>query len=228
MKLATRKSSLPTRNHILAVSARLLLRQGYRSTTIREIASDAGVAIGSVQNFFHSKECILTELAQMIFAGQFAAAREVSPNGQPPIYTYAAETALQLVMTERNEQLREIYTEAYTLPDTMEFIYENTAKELMQIFGDRFPGYQESDFYEMDIGTCGLMRGYMAKPCDIHFPLQRKIDRFLTSSLRIFRVEGEELEQVLAFVRGLDLVPAADQVIAQIFTTLEDRFHCKL
>lgn len=132
------------------------------------------------------------------------------------------------MITERNEQLREIYTEAYTLPETMEFIYENTAKELMQIFGDRFPGYLESDFYEIDIGTCGLMRSYMAKPCDIHFPLQRKIDRFLTSSLRIFRVEGEELEQVLEFVRGLDLVPAADQVIAQIFTTLEDHFHCKL
>ncbi len=226
--MATRKSSLPTRNHILTVSARLLLKQGYRGTTIREIASEAGVAIGSVQNFFHSKECILTELAQLIFAGQFGAARAVSPAGKTPVYTYAAETALQLVITERNEQLREIYTEAYTLPETMEFIYENTAKELMQIFGDRFPGYLESDFYEIDIGTCGLMRGYMAKPCDIHFPLQRKIDRFLTSSLRIFRVEGEELEQVLEFVRGLDLVPAADQVIAQIFTTLENHFDCKL
>lgn len=226
--MATRKSSLPTRNHILTVSARLLLKQGYRGTTIREIASEAGVAIGSVQNFFHSKECILTELAQLIFAGQFGASRAVSPAGKTPVYTYAAETALQLVITERNEQLREIYTEAYTLPETMEFIYENTAKELMQIFGDRFPGYLESDFYEIDIGTCGLMRGYMAKPCDIHFPLQRKIDRFLTSSLRIFRVEGEELEQVLEFVRGLDLVPAADQVIAQIFTTLENHFDCKL
>lgn len=226
--MATRKSSLPTRNHILTVSARLLLKQGYRGTTIREIASEAGVAIGSVQNFFHSKECILTELAQLIFAGQFGAARAVSPAGKTPVYTYAAETALQLVITERNEQLREIYTEAYTLPETMEFIYENTAKELMQIFGDRFPGYLESDFYEIDIGTCGLMRGYMAKPCDIHFPLQRKIDRFLNSSLRIFRVEGEELEQVLEFVRGLDLVPAADQVIAQIFTTLENHFDCKL
>lgn len=226
--MATRKSSLPTRNHILTVSARLLLKQGYRGTTIREIASEAGVAIGSVQNFFHSKECILTELAQLIFAGQFGAARAVSPAGKTPVYTYAAETALQLVITERNEQLREIYTEAYTLPETMEFIYENTAKELMQIFGDRFPGYLESDFYEIDIGTCGLMRGYMAKPCDIHFPLRRKIDRFLTSSLRIFRVEGEELEQVLEFVRGLDLVPAADQVIAQIFTTLENHFDCKL
>ncbi len=226
--MATRKSSLPTRNHILAVSARLLLRQGYRNTTIREIASDAGVAIGSVQNFFHSKECILTELAQIIFAEQFKAAKLATPKGQNPVYTYAAETALQLVITERNEQLREIYTEAYTLPDTVEFIYENTAKELVGIFGDRFPGYLESDFYEMDIGTCGLMRGYMAKHCDIHFPLQRKIDRFLTSSLRIFRVEGEELEQVLDFVRGLDLAPAADQVIAQLFAVLETRFNCKI
>lgn len=49
--MATRKKSLPTKNHILAVSARLLLKQGYRSTTIREIAAEAGVSVSSVQNF---------------------------------------------------------------------------------------------------------------------------------------------------------------------------------
>ena len=35
--------------------------------------------------------------------------------------------------------------------------------------------YSESDFYEMEIGTAGLMRNYMARKCDIHFPLERTI-----------------------------------------------------
>lgn len=130
-------------------------------------------------------------------------------------------------MAERSEALREIYTEAYIQPETAEYIYENTAKELYVIFGDRFPDYDEHDFYEMDIGSCGLMRNYMAKPCTIHFPLHRKVERFLTFALRIYRVSEEEIEQVLAFISEINLETAADDMLQKLFTMLELRFDCK-
>ena len=84
----------------------------------------------------------------------------------------------RFTLTELNENLREIYLEAYSLPDTAEYIYLHTTAELKQIFGGNFPGYTNSDFYEMDIGTAGLMRSYMARKCDIHFLLDRKLCRF--------------------------------------------------
>lgn len=222
--MATRKTSVPTKHHILAVSARLLLEQGYRNTTIKQIADAAGVSISSVQNFFHSKEGLLAELVQIMFDGQFNMARQSAEAALPPVYTYAAETAIQLVLTERNEQLREIYTEAYTLPATVEYIHQHTALELKAIFGDRFPGYDESDFYEMDVGTAGLMRGYMAKPCDVHFPLKRKLERFLSTSLRVYRVSEDEIGQILAFIHTLDLNAITDAVLAQLFHHLEAYF----
>ena len=40
----------------------------------------------------------------------------------------------------------------------------------------------------MEIGTAGLMRSYMARKCDIHFPLERKLSRFLTAAMRVYRV----------------------------------------
>lgn len=202
--------------HILSAGAKLLLKQGYRNTTIREIADEAGVSISSVQNFFRSKEGLLCELVKIMFYGQFTTARCIAQNDLSPVYTYAAETALQLVLTDRNDFLREIYVEAYSMPVTLEFIHQHTAKELMAIFGDRFPGWEESDFYETDIGTAALMRGYMAKPCDIHFPLHRKIDRFLTVSLRIYRVEEAQIDQFLRFVHDLDLCTLADTVLEQL------------
>lgn len=226
--MATRKTSLPTKNHVLAVSARLFLAQGYHDTTIREIAAMAGVSVSSVQNFFRSKEGLLCELVPLMFNGQFRAARQAAPVKLSPMYIYAAETALQLVLTEQNENLREIYLEAYTAPETVEFIHQNTARELMQIFGDRFPDYELSDFYELDIGSSGLMRSYMARPCDIHFSMQRKIERFLSSSLCIYRVSEEEIGQVLAFVRSLDLEAAAEEVVQRLFAMLEAYFDSEL
>lgn len=219
--MAIRKDSIPTKNHILAVSAMLLLAQGYRNTTIKQIASMAEVSVSSIQNFFRNKEGLLAELVQLMFSGQFDTAKRSAEGTLPPVYMYAAETAIQLVLTERNENLREIYTEAYTMAETLEYIHQNTAKQLKAIFGSRFPDYEESQFYEMDIGTAALMRGYMAKPCDVHFPLHRKIERFLTASLRIYRVSEEEIGQIIAFVQGLALEELADNVLKTLFEQMD-------
>ena len=138
------------------------------------------------------------------------------------------ETAIQLTLTELNERLREIYLEAYSLPDTAEYIHLHTTAELKQIFGGSFPGYSDSDFYEMEIGTAGLMRGYMARKCDIHFPLDRKLSRFLTAAMRVYRVPEEEQRQVLAFIRPLDIRAIAAEVMEKLFAMLEMKFDFKL
>lgn len=145
-----------------------------------------------------------------------------------PVYAYAVETSLQLTLTELNENLREIYIEAYSQPDTAEFIYLHTTAELKQIFGANFPDYSESDFYEMEIGTAGLMRNYMARKCDIHFPLERKLSRFLTASMRVYRVPEEEQAKVLAFIGSIDIRELAVTVMHKLFAMLEMKYDFKL
>lgn len=223
--MAIRKGSLTTKKRIMGVCARLFLTQGYQNTTIREIAAEAEVSISSLQNFFHNKEGFLTELVAVMFAGQFEKTRQALTRDLPPVYLYAVETALQLTLVENNPYLRELYLEAYSLPETLELIHQSTTKELIQIFGDRFPEYGESQFYEMEIGSGGLMRGYMARLCDMYFPLERKIQRFLTASLRIYRVSEEEIADVLAYVDSTDLTALSRQLMQQIFATLRLRFE---
>lgn len=219
-----RKDGLETRRKILSVCVRLFLKQGYKDTTVSQIVREAGITRGSYQNQFPTKDSILMELVQSMFGGQFQMARSIAGEELPPVYAYAVETALQLTLTELNENLREIYIVAYTIPDIAEYINIQTAEELKQIFGKNFPDYLESDFYELDIGTAGLMRNYMARKCDIHFPFERKLERFLEASLRVYRVPEEELRKIIAFVQSLDMETIASETIHKLFTMLEMKF----
>ena len=80
------RGSIPTKNHLLSVCVRLFLEQGYKQTTVRQIASEAGVSVSSFQNFFGSKDGVLGELIAFMFGGQFGAARDIVGAELPPVY----------------------------------------------------------------------------------------------------------------------------------------------
>lgn len=226
--ISTRKDGQETKKKILTVCVRLFLEQGYKQTTISQIVKEAGIARGSFQNLFPTKDAVLMELLETMFNGQFSVAKSVANQDLPPVYMYAVETAIQITLTELNENLREIYLLSYTMPESAEYIYVHTTKELKQIFGKNFPDYEESDFYEMEIGSAGIMYNYMARKCDIHFPLEHKLNRFLTASMRVYKVPEEEQEKVLAFIESLDIKKIATEVMYKLFTMLEMTFDFKL
>lgn len=223
-----RRDSSETKRKILTVCVRLFLEQGYKNTSVSQIVDEAGVARGSYLNLFPTKDKILLDLTETMFGGQFGMARSIADIKLPPVYAYAVETAIQLTLTELNENLREIYIEAYSLPETSEYIYLHTTAELKQIFSANFPDYSDSDFYEMEIGTAGLMRNYMARKCDIHFPLERKLSRFLTAAMRVYRVPEDELEQAVRFVERLDIRSIAERVMHTLFQTLAMHYDFSL
>lgn len=223
-----RKDGAKTRKKILSVCVRLFLQQGYKETTVTQIVREAGITRGSYQNQFPTKDAVLMELVKTMFSSQFDMARSIAGDDLPPVYTYAVETSIQLALTELNENLRELYIESYTHPDTAEYIYLQTTSELKNIFAPYLPDHSESDFYDMEIGTSGLMCSYMAKRCDIHFPLQRKLECFLTAAMRVYRVPEEDQEKVLAFIAVLDIEAVASGIVQKVFAMLEMKFDFKL
>ena len=223
-----RKDGIETRKKILSVCVRLFLEQGYKHTSVTQIVEEAGIARGSYQNQFPTKDAILMELVKTMFGRQFSMAWAVTGEHLSPIYTYAVETAIQLTLTEMNENLREIYIEAYSLPNTAEYIHLKTAEKLKEIFSPYLPDHSDNDFYELEIGTAGLIRNYMSKKCDIRFPLSRKLDRFLTCSMRIFKVPEAEIQDAVAFVSRQDMKAIAGEVIHKLFTMLEMKYNFKL
>ena len=68
----------------------------------------------------------------------------------------------------------------------------------------------------------------MARKCDIHFPLERKLSRFLTAAMRVYRVSEAEQAKVLAFIQSLDIKTIATEVMYKLFTMLEMKYDFKL
>lgn len=104
--IALTNASLPAKRRILKVCVKLFLEQGYKKTTVAEIIQRAEVSNSSFQNIFRAKDGVLTELVGFMFSNQFSAARQAAGTKLPPVFVYAIETALQITLTELNENLR--------------------------------------------------------------------------------------------------------------------------
>lgn len=228
MRVSPRNSVVEAKNRILSASVRMFIERGYKETTMLDIIKAAGVSAGTFQNIFHTKDGVLMELVEVMFVNQFGITDQIVGEGADPVLRYAVETSIQLTLAELNENLRQIYVEAYTQPKLAELISEKMAGELGGIFGPYLPGYSQSDFYEMNIGTAGIMRSYMARRCDKYFTLQKKLERFLAICLRAYNVPGDKVEQTIEYVSALDICGIADRVVQTLFSALAMKFEFSL
>src|SRR5512140_2711545 len=69
-----------TRNRVIEAARELFDAQGYEGTTIREIARQAGVSVGSVFTTFASKGEILSQVMQDRLDGLYAELDRVMPH----------------------------------------------------------------------------------------------------------------------------------------------------
>lgn len=220
------KTNTP-KKRILSACVRMFIERGFRATTMQDIIKEADVSAGTFQNIFRTKDGVLSELAEFMFSNQFGIARGLAAGISRPAGVYAVETAIQFAITEENENLREIYIEAYTVPQLSEYIYQMTSTELKKVFGTYNPDWADSDFYEAEIGTAGMMRAYMARPCDKYFTLSKKTERFLRMAFTVYHVPSEEAEVILEKLRTLDIAKTANAVMQSLFSTLEMTFDFK-
>ena len=216
-------NGLVTQQKVLRAAVTLFLEKGYTRTTTGEIAKAAGIGQSSFFHVFPSKEALLLELVQRMFSGQFALAGQHSGE-QDPVLLYAVETALQLHIAELTEPLRELYVMAYSLPTIAAYLYKSTTKRLQVIFGPYLPEAQPKDFYEMEIASASIMRGFMSVPCDVYFTMEAKISRFLDCALTLYHVPQKQREEIIHFVLQLNLRTMAVGIIQSTVMQAEQGF----
>lgn len=208
-------------SRILWTAARLFLSKGYTATSLREIAGQTDVNIGSLMHLFRTKENLLCELVEFVLNGQFRVAEKlVQGITDDKLMFWTAETILQLYMAESSETIRELYAAAYSMPNTSAVIYHTIAEKLQMFFGDRFPEYEIKDFYELEIASGSIIRGFMVVPCDMYFTMERKVKRYIETSFRVYRVEEERIGQAIDFVSQFDFKTIAQQTIDDMLTFL--------
>lgn len=173
---------------------------------------------------FKSKEDILCGLVSYVIKGQFITAEKIlRGRTEDKVLLYAVETALQLYIAESSESIRDLYATAYSLPKTSALIHETIAGKLVSIFGAYIPEMEEKDFYELEIATGGIMRNYMAKPCTLYFTIEKKVERFLQSALRVYKVPEEKIGETITFVSQFDYPVLAEKTINFLLLFLEEQ-----
>ena len=217
-------NGLVTQQKVLRAAVALFLEKGYTRTTTGEIAKAAGIGQSSFFHVFPSKEALLLELVQRMFGGQFDLAEQHSGE-QDPVLLYAVETALQLHIAELTEPLRELYVMAYSLPSIAAYLYKSTTKRLQVIFGPYLPEAEPKDFYEMEIASGSIMRGFMSVPCDVYFTMEAKVSRFLDCSLKLYDVPKEKRAAITAAVLQMDLHTMALGIIQKTVQQAEKGFE---
>ncbi len=212
-----------TKKKILNVAAKNFLKHGYTNTTIKQIASEAGISVGSLTNIFGTKEDVLCELVSFVLNQQFSTtAALVQGKTEDKILFYAMETTLQLHIVEMNENLRDVYSSAYSLPKPSAMIQQAVTGKWEKIFGEYLPELETKDFYKLEIATGGIMRGFMTIPCDMWFTMDQKIESFLECTFRLYRIPDEKIREAVEFVGSFDFKKIAEQTIDGIIKFLEE------
>ena len=218
-----RQENMSTRDKVLYAAATLFWEKGYEKVTIVEVAARAGVNRGSVLFAIKSKENLLRTLVSHVLESTFSSSASLVGETGDPVLSYAVESALQLYMAESREEVREMAAAAYTLPTTSELIYHKAAKRLSELFQPCNPDWEERDFYEREIASGSIMRGYMARPCDLYFTMERKMRVFLETTLAIYHVPEEKAGEAMQFLSGFDFEDIAERAMKTMIDVLKTK-----
>lgn len=218
-----------TWDKVLYAAAMLFFERGYEKTTVKEIARLAEVNRGSVFFAIKNKEHLLYTLVSFVLESLFTSGHPDigETETDDSVLNYAVEMALQLYMTESREQVRELAITAYALPTTSELIYRRTAVRLAELLGEYNPTWEEKDFFEHAIASGSIMRGYMARPCDLYFTMERKMRVFLETMLTIYNVPKEKIDEAAAFLFNLDMAALAKRTIDELLKVLKTKDYAR-
>lgn len=223
MAKTSKEQSDAMRRRILNAAAESFLENGFTDTTVRSITTKLGISIGAFNSHFRTKEDVLCELIVFVLEGQFSTSEKLlAGKTEDKLLLYAAETALQLHIVELNENLRDVYSSAYSLPKTSALIQQRVTGKMEYIFKEYLPELQTKDFYILEIATGGIMRGFMTVPCNMWFTMDQKVEAFLKNAFRLYDIPPEKIQEAVDFVKQFDFQTVAKETISGIFRYLEE------
>lgn len=203
---------------ILTAATALFVQKGYEKTSLTDIAKLSGVSKRIIIYEMNSKEEILVHLVAKFLDGITEASDAVSTKlTDDKLLIFMANEVLQIYMAEMNEDMRNLYLAAYSMPKTSEAVLRRRSEILFDKFGYLFPSFALKDYYELEIATMGIMRAYMSVPCDMYFTLEAKTDRLLSTMLKIYDVEKQTLDEVKEFIKKIDFESVSKNTVGAVF-----------
>lgn len=206
---------------ILTAATAMFMQKGYEKTSITDIAKMSGVPKSKILYEMKSKEDILGMLVAKFLDGVTEAANSVSKKlTDDEVLIFMANEVLQIYMAEMNEDMRNLYLSAYSMPKTSETVLRRRTDLLYEKFGYMFPTFVVKDFYELEIASVGIMRAYMTVKCDMYFTIEAKVERLITTMLRIYEIDNDVIDEVQEFIKKIDFESLAKKAVHDAFKEL--------
>lgn len=213
-----------TRTLVLHSATKLFIENGYTNTRIKDIASDSGVGYNEIFRMFIDKDNLLSQLVDLVIEHQFEMSKKyLKDKSDDKLLLYVFESILQLYICEINDNIREMYSVSYTLPNTSHKIYEYFTKKIENVFSTYLKEYETKDFYELEIATAGIMRGFIINPCNMYFTIDRKVNRFIRTTLKIYEVPKEKIEEIIMTIETFNMEEYAKEVMDTLYAYISSR-----
>ena len=206
---------------ILTAATVLFVQKGYEKTTLMDISKLSGVPKTKILYEMNNKEGILGLLVAKFLDGVAEASDAVSKKlTDDKLLIFMANEVLQIYMAEMSDDMRNLYLAGYSMPKTSDAVLRRRSQMLYEQFGDMFPQFALKDYYELEIATMGIMRAYMSVPCDMYFTMEAKVDRLLSTMLKIYDVDSKIVEETKEFMKKIDFEAIAKNTVADVFEEL--------
>ena len=213
-----------TRTLVLHSATKLFIENGYTNTRIKDIASDSGVGYNEIFRMFIDKDNLLSQLVDLVIEHQFEMSKKyLKDKSDDKLLLYVFESILQLYICEINDNIREMYSVSYTLPNTSHKIYEYFTKKIENVFRTYLKEYETKDFYELEIAPAGIMRGFIINPCNMYFTIDRKVNRFIRTTLKIYEVPKEKIEEIIMTIETFNMEEYAKEVMDTLYAYISSR-----
>lgn len=120
------------RDRFIAAAKKRLLEDEGHDVSIRQIARDCGTAVGTVYNYFSSKEALLAAVMMEDWMDCCRRMRQGAAEADRPLEALRAETAALRRFTARYAPLWRNYAEAKGSIDTLSFRHRQIIAELIK------------------------------------------------------------------------------------------------
>jgi AcrR family transcriptional regulator len=197
--MSREEKSREVKNKILDVTRDLLLAQGYKITTIRQVIEKAGIKTGTLYHFFRDKEDILLHLVIQTFNEFMQTAEGIVGKEKDGALKYALIYALEMKMVERYDRIAELYLESYSswrITQAMLGMNIQRNKDFFHKYNEHFT---DQDYYIRTLALRGMRLSFIAERVRsgaVDFDV--KCPFLIETDLSMFNVPKNKIETALS------------------------------
>ena len=150
-KPRSKSASSPRREELVKIAGELFARQGYRATTVRDIADKADILSGSLFHHFDSKDGILDEIVSPFFDELVERSLAVESEGLSPRETVEGLVTVYITMMKKSPNSARIIYNDWNYIVTSRPYLERGFAEIDRLWSDLMRSAVDSGLFRSDL-----------------------------------------------------------------------------